>query len=151
MIASQLQQLGIELPPPPPPGGIYHPVVITGNLLFVSGQPPQRNDGSLITGVVGKDMTIEDAKLAARQTGLTMLATIQAHIGDLNKIKRLIKTLGMVNCEPGFTSQPQVINGFSELLVALLGDQNGKGARSAVGMILPGNIAVEIEAIFELY
>lgn len=151
MIETRLQELGIELPPPPAAAGIYHPVVITGNLLFVSGQPPQRNDGSLITGVVGKDMSIEDAKLAARQTGLTMLATIKAKIGDLNKIKRLVKTLGMVNCETGFGSQPQVINGFSELLVELLGDENGKGARSAVGMILPGNIAVEIEAIFEIH
>lgn len=151
MIATQLQALNIELPPPPPPGGIYHPVVITGNLLFVSGQPPQRNDGSLITGVVGKDMDIAEAQLAARQTGLTMLATIQAQIGDLNKIKRLVKTLGMVNCEPGFTKQPLVINGFSTLLVELLGEENGKGARSAVGMILPNNIAVEIEAIFEMY
>lgn len=151
MIESQLQQLGLELPPPPPPGGIYHPVVITGNLLFVSGQPPQRNDGTLIKGVVGKDMSIEEAQLAARQTGLTMLATIQAQIGDLNKIKRLVKTLGMVNCEPGFTSHPQVINGFSALLVALLGEENGKGARSAVGMMLPNNIAVEIEAIFEMH
>ncbi|MDX1942601.1 MAG: RidA family protein [Saprospiraceae bacterium] len=151
MIELQLKTLGIELPPPPPPGGIYHPVVITGNLLFVSGQPPQRLDSTLITGVVGKDLSIEEAKQAARQTGLTMLSTIKAHIGDLDKIKRLIKTLGMVNCKPGFTNQPQVINGFSELLVELLGDQNGKGARSAVGMILPGNIAVEIEAIFELH
>lgn len=151
MIESQLQQLGIELPPPPPPGGIYHPVVITGNLLFVSGQPPQRKDGTLIKGIVGKDMTLEDGKVAARQTGLTMLATIQAQIGDLNQIKRLVKTLGMVNCEMGFTQQPQVINGFSELMVELLGEENGKGARSAVGMILPNNIAVEIEAIFEMY
>lgn len=151
MIASRLQELNIELPPPPPPGGIYHPIVITGNLLFVSGQPPQRNDGSLITGVVGKDMDMEEAKLAARQTGLTMLSTIKAEIGDLNKIKRLVKTLGMVNCEPGFINQPQVINGFSALLVELLGEENGKGARSAVGMMLPGNIAVEIEAIFEMY
>lgn len=151
MIETKLQQLGIELPPPPPPGGIYHPVVITGKLLFVSGQPPQRKDGSLIKGVVGKDIKLEDAKLAARQTALTMLATIKAQIGDLNKIKRLVKTLGMVNCEPGFDNQPQVINGFSELLVELLGEEHGKGARSAVGMILPNGIAVEIEAIFEMH
>ena len=150
MIEAQLTRLGIELPPPPPPGGIYHPVVISGNLLFVSGQPPQRSNGTLITGLVGKDMSVDEAKLAARQTGLTMLATIRAQIGDLDRIKRLVKTLGMVNCEPGFTQQPQVINGFSELMVELLGDEHGKGARSAVGMILPGNIAVEIEAIFEI-
>lgn len=150
MITSQLEKLGLVLPPPPPPGGIYHPVVIAGNMLYVSGQPPRRADGSLITGVVGKDLSLEDGRAAARQTGLTMLATIEAQIGNLDRIKRLIKTLGMVNCEPGFASQPQVINGFSELLVQLLGEENGKGARSAVGMILPGNIAVEIEAIFEL-
>ncbi len=151
MIEAQLKKLQLELPPAPPPGGVYHPVVITSNLLFVSGQPPTRLDGSLITGVVGKDLTVEEAKLAARQTGLTMLATIRAQIGDLDRIKRLVKTLGMVNCETGFGQQPQIINGFSELLVEVLGDENGRGARSAVGMILPGNIAVEIEAIFELY
>ena len=151
MIGLQLKKLGIELPPPPPAGGIYHPVVIAGNLLYVSGQPPLRTDGSKITGVVGKDLSVEEGKLAARQTALTMLATIKAEIGSPDKIKRLIKTLGMVNCEPGFTRQPQVINGFSELWVELLGEHDGKGARSAVGMILPGNIAVEVEAIFELH
>ncbi len=151
MIEAQLKKLGLELPPSPPPGGIYHPVVIAGNMLYVSGQAPIRQDGSKITGTVGKDISIEDAKLAARQTGLTMLATIKSEIGDLDRIKRLVKTLGMVNCEPGFGNQPQVINGFSELWVELLGEQHGKGARSAVGMILPGSIAVEIEAIFELH
>lgn len=150
MIESKIAGSGLELPTPPPPGGIYHPVVITSNLLFVSGQPPRRTDGSLITGIVGKDLSLEEGKLAARQTGLTMLATIKAQIGNLDRIKRLVKTLGMVNCEQGFSNQPQVINGFSELLVELLGEENGKGARSAVGMVLPGNIAVEIEAIFEL-
>lgn len=151
MIELQLKKLDLALPAPPPLGGIYHPVVITGNMLYVSGQAPRRTDGSLITGVVGKDLSMEEAKAAARQTGLTMLATIRSQIGDLDRIKRLIKTLGMVNCEQGFTNQPQVINGFSELWVELLGEENGKGARSAVGMILPGNIAVEIEAIFELH
>jgi enamine deaminase RidA (YjgF/YER057c/UK114 family) len=151
MIESQLKRQGIELPPAPPLGGVYHPVVITGNLLFVSGQAPVRTDGSKITGIVGRDLTVEEAKLAARQTGLTMLATIQQQLGGFSRIKRLIKTLGMVNCEQGFAQQPQVINGFSELFVELLGEEWGRGARSAVGMILPGNIAVEIEAIFELY
>ncbi len=121
MIESQLKKLQLALPPAPPPGGVYHPVVITGNLLFVSGQPPVRPDGSLITGVVGKDISLEDAKLAARQTGLTMLATIRAQLGDLDRIKRLVKTLGMVNCEPGFGQQPQVINGFSELAGGIAG------------------------------
>lgn len=149
MISEKLKSL--ELPPAPPLGGIYHPVVITGNLLFVSGQAPIRGDGSKITGIVGKDLTMEAGREAARQTGLTMLATIRQEIGDLGRIKRLVKTLGMVNCEQGFNQQPQVINGFSELFVELLGEENGKGARSAVGMVLPGNIAVEIEAIFELH
>lgn len=150
MIESQLKKLSLELPPAPPLGGVYHPIVITGNLLFVSGQAPILPDGSKITGIVGKDLNLEEAKFAARQTGLTMLATIKAQLGDLTRIKRLIKTLGMVNCQQGFHQQPQVINGFSELFVELLGEENGKGARSAVGMILPGNIAVEIEAIFEI-
>ena len=151
MIESQLKKLELTLPPPPPPGGIYHPVVIVGNIMYVSGQPPLLPDGSTFKGVVGRDLNLAQGKAAARQTGLTMLATIKSQIGDLDRIKRLVKTLGMVNCEQGFTNQPQVINGFSELLVELLGDENGKGARSAVGMVLPGNIAVEIEAIFELH
>lgn len=150
MIEAQLKALNIALPPAPPSGGIYHPVVITGNLLFVSGQLPFRDDGSFITGVVGKDLSIEEGKAAARQAGLTMLASIQAQIGSLDKIKRLVKTLGMVNCEQGFGNQPQVINGFSELFVELLGDTNGRGARSAVGMVLPRNAAIEVEAIFEV-
>ncbi len=149
-IEAKLSQLGLELPPPPPLGGVYHPVVVSGNHLYVSGQPPMRSDGTNITGIVGKDLTWEEGKQAAQQTGLTMLATIKSQIGDLDRIKRLVKTLGMVNCEQGFIQQPQVINGFSELLAEVLGPENGKGARSAVGMILPGNIAVEIEAIFEL-
>lgn len=151
MIEARIKALGLELPAPPPPGGIYHPVVIAGDLMYVSGQPPRRPDGTNITGVVGKDLSVDEGKAAARQTALTMLATIKAQIGSLDRIKRLVKTLGMVNCEPGFGSQPQVINGFSELWVELLGEENGKGARSAVGMILPGNIATEVEAIFELY
>lgn len=150
MIEARLKTLGITLPPAPPSGGIYHPVVISGNLLFVSGQLPFLDDGSFIAGVVGKDLSLEEGKAAARQAGLTMLATIKAQIGDLNKIKRLVKTLGMVNCEQGFGGQPLVINGFSELFVELLGDENGRGARSAVGMVLPRNGAVEVEAIFEI-
>lgn len=151
MIEDQLKKLGIVLPPAPPSGGIYHPVVIAGNMLYVSGQPPLREDGSIIIGTVGKNLTVEEGQWAARQTGLTMLATIKSQIGSLDKIKRLIKTLGMVNCEPGFDQQPLVINGFSGLMVELLGEENGKGARSAVGMMLPRNMAIEVEAIFELH
>ena len=149
-IEKNLKVLGLELPPAPPLGGIYHPVVIAGNQLFVSGQGPLRSDNTLITGKVGKDLTLKEGQQAALQVGLTMLATIKAQIGDLGKIKRLIKTLGMVNCYPEFEQHPQIINGFSQLMVDVLGEQNGKGARSAVGMSLPGNIAVEVECIFEL-
>lgn len=150
-VEEKIKALGLELPPAPPLGGIYHPVVIAGNLLYVSGQGPLKSDGQLIKGKVGRDLTLEEGQLAARQVGLTMLATIKAQIGDLGKIKRLIKTLGMVNCYPEFEQHPQTINGFSQLMVDVLGDENGKGARSAVGMSLPGNIAVEVECIFELH
>ena len=149
-IEEKIKELGLELPPAPPKGGIYHPVVIAGNYLYVSGQVPYRNDSSLIRGKVGKDLTFEEGQMAARQVGLTMLATIKAQIGSLDKIGRLIKTLGMVNCLPDFEQQPQIINGFSQLMVDLFGEENGKGARSAVGMTLPNNVAVEVECIFEL-
>jgi enamine deaminase RidA (YjgF/YER057c/UK114 family) len=150
-IETKIKKLGLELPPAPPLGGIYYPVVITGNHLYVSGQGPVQNNSELIKGKVGRDLTLEEGQLAARQVGLTMLATIKAQIGDLGKIKRLIKTLGMVNCYPEFEQHPQTINGFSQFIVDVLGEENGKGARSAVGMSLPGNIAVEVECIFELH
>ncbi len=150
-IEDKLKQLGLELPPPPPSGGIYHPIVVVGDMLYVSGQLPVNPDGSKIIGKVGSDLNLEEANLAARQVGLTMLSTIKEHLGDLDKIKRLVKTLGMVNCTMDFKQQPQVINGYSQLMVDLLGEENGKGARSAVGMILPRNAAVEIEAIWQLH
>lgn len=150
-VEEKIKALGLELPPAPPLGGIYHPVMITGNYLYVSGQGPLKSDKQLIKGKVGKDLTLEEGQLAARQVGLTMLSTIKAQLGDLGKIRRLIKTLGMVNCHPEFEQHPQVINGFSQLMVDVFGEANGKGARSAVGMSLPGNIAVEVEAIFELH
>ncbi|MCD4709426.1 MAG: RidA family protein [Bacteroidales bacterium] len=150
-VEEKIKALGLELPPAPPSAGIYYPVVITGNHLYVSGQGPVQSNGELIKGKVGKDLNLEQGQLAARQVGLTMLSTIQAQIGDLSKIKRLIKTLGMVNCYPEFEQHPQTINGFSQLMVDVFGEENGKGARSAVGMTLPANIAVEIEAIFELH
>ena len=150
-IEKTLEELGLELPPPPPSGGIYHPVLITGNHLYVSGQGPFQSNGELIKGKVGRDLSLEEGQLAARQVGLTMLSTIKAQIGDLGKIKRLIKTLGMVNCYPEFEQHPQTINGFSQLMVDLFGEERGRGARSAVGMSLPGNIAVEVECVFELF
>lgn len=150
-VEKKINALGLELPPAPSAAGIYHPVVITGNQLYVSGQVPVQSNGELIKGKVGKDLTLEEGQRAARQVGLTMLATIRAQIGDLDKIKRLIKTLGMVNCYPEFEQHPQTINGFSQLMVDVFGEEFGKGARSAVGMSLPANVAVEIEAVFELH
>lgn len=150
-LEERITQLNLELPPAPPLGGVYKPVMIIDKMLYISGQGPVRSDASLITGKLGLDLNTAEGYKAARQVGLTMLATLKAQIGDLNKIKRLVKTLGMVNSQPDFYEQPQVINGFSELMVELLGDDDGKGTRSAVGMILPGNIAVEIEAIFEIH
>lgn len=144
-------ELGLILPPTPKPAGVYKPVLVTGKFLYVSGQGPIRSDGTLMTGKLGSDLKTEEGKLAARQVGLTMLSTIKTHFGDLNKIKRIVKVLGMVNSAPNFEQQPAVINGFSELMADVFGEENGVGVRSAVGMILPSNIPVEVEAMFELY
>lgn len=147
---AKLAELGIELPPAPKPAGVYNPLVTTGNLVFVSGHGPLKSDGTMITGKVGSDLSEEEGKAAARQTGLALLATIKSQLGSLDKIKRIIKVLGMVNATPDFGSHPSVINGCSELFVELWGE-NGRAARSAVGMgSLPGNISVEIELIAEL-
>ena len=150
-VEEKIKKLGLELPPPPSAMGIYYPVVITGNHLYVSGQGPLLSNGELIKGKVGKDLSLEEGQVAARQVGLTMLSTIKAQIGDLDRIKRILKTLGMVNCFPEFEQHPQTINGFSQLMVDVFGEEHGKGARSAVGMSLPANIAVEVEAVFELH
>jgi enamine deaminase RidA (YjgF/YER057c/UK114 family) len=147
----RISELGLELPPAPKAVGVYKPVIVIGNLLYVSGQGPINYDGSQIKGKAGSDLTVEEAKMAARQVGLTMLSTINTHFGELKKIKRLVKTLGMVNSTQEFDQQPAVINGFSELMAEVFGQENGIGVRSAVGMILPNNIAVEIEAMFEIY
>lgn len=147
----RIRELGLILPPAPKPVGVYKPVLVVNNLLYVSGQGPLNTDGSLIKGKIGKDLDAEEGKLAARQVGLTMLSTIITHFGELKKIKRVVKVLGMVNSMPDFEEHPFVINGFSELMADIFGPDNGIGARSAVGMILPKNIAVEIEALFEIY
>lgn len=149
--SKKIQELGLVLPPAPPPAGVYKPVVVVDKFLYVSGQGPMTSNGTLLVGRVGDDLTLEQGKFAARQVGLTMLSTLRTHFGELDKIKRLIKTLGMVNSTPDFGQHPLVINGFSELMAEVFGSDHGVGARSAVGMMLPGNIAVEIEAIFELY
>ncbi len=148
---SRLASLNVELPPAPKPVAVYRPVVVTGNLAYVSGHGPLRVDKSLITGVVGRDLDLDAGKLAARQVGLAILATLRAHFGSLDRVKRVIKVLGMVNSAPDFYDHPKVINGCSELFAEVWGTDHGIGARSAVGMgPLPGNIAVEIEAIFEV-
>lgn len=147
---ARIKELGLELPPVPKPAGVYKPCVVSCKFLYVSGQGPLKSDGTLIKGRVGDDLDLEAGKMAARQVGLTMLATIKAHFGDLKKIKRIVKTLGMVNCTPEFGQQPAVINGFSELMAEVFGEENGIGARSAVGAMLPGGMAIEVEAIFEI-
>ncbi|CAN5576338.1 RidA family protein [soil metagenome] len=144
-------QLGLELPPAPAPMGVYKPLLIDGNHCYVSGHGPLLACQSLITGRIGHDMSMEDGKLAAQQVGLTILATLKANLGSFNKIKRVIKVLGMVNCSADFEKHPYIINGCSELFAKVWGSDNGVGVRSAVGMgSLPGNIPVEIEALFEL-
>jgi enamine deaminase RidA (YjgF/YER057c/UK114 family) len=146
----KLKDLGIELYKPTPPIANYVKAVRTGNLIFLSGHGPTFADNTNITGKVGKYLTIEQGAAAARQTGIALLSTLKGEIGDLNKVKRIVKVLGMVNCTENFTDQPKVINGFSDLMVAVFGDK-GKHARSAVGMnALPQNISVEIEMIVEV-
>ena len=148
----KFMNLGLVLPPPPEPMGVYKPCLIDGTHLYVSGHGPVLEDKSLITGRVGDTMTMEDGKMAARQVGLTILSTIRKNLGSLDKVKRVIKVLGMVGCVPEFEKHPYIINGCSELFAAVWGEENGIGVRSAVGMgSLPGNIPVEIEALFELH
>ncbi len=147
---ARLAELNLTLPPAPKPVATYVTAVRQGDLLYVSGHGPLRNDGTMHTGKVGADLDIAAGHAAARQTGLAILATVRSHLGSLDKIIRLVKVLGMVNCTPEFVEQPKVINGFSDLMVEVFGDA-GKGARSAVGMVaLPGGIAVEIEAIYQV-
>jgi len=148
----QFEKLKLNLPPAPAPLGVYKPCLIDGKYLYLSGHGPVQDDRSLIIGRIGREMTQEEGKLAARQVGLTMLSTIKQNLGSLNKVKRVIKVLGMVNCTPKFEKHPYIINGCSELFAAVWGEENGVGVRSAVGFgSLPDNIPVEIEAIFELY
>ena len=147
---AKLVELKLELPPAPKPMGVYKPLVIVGNLAYVSGHGPLKSDGTLLTGRVGDQVDLEFGKQAARQTGLAILATLRSGLGSLDRVKRVIKTLGMVNSTAEFTQHPAVINGCSELFRSIWGE-DGVGARSAVGMgSLPGNISVEIEVIFEL-
>ncbi len=148
---ARVKELKLELPPAPKPVAVYKPLVVAGNLAYVSGHGPLKPDKTLILGRVGADLDLEAGKLAARQVGLAILATLRNELGSLDRVKRLVKTFGMVNSAPDFLDHPKVINGFSELMAEVFGPENGIGARSAVGMgPLPGNIAVEIEAVFEI-
>ncbi len=148
----RFKNTGLILPPAPAPLAVYKPFIIDGKHLYVSGHGPLQNDGSLIIGRIGDDMDFEQGKLAAQQVGLTILSTITKNVGSLDKVKRVIKVLGMVNCVAEFEKHPYIINGCSELFKIVWGEENGVGVRSAVGMgSLPGNIPVEIEAMFELY
>jgi enamine deaminase RidA (YjgF/YER057c/UK114 family) len=148
----RFEQLKLTLPPAPTPLGVYKPFLIVDRYVYVSGHGTVKEDKSLIIGKVGVDLNADEAKLAARQVGLAILATLKENLGSLNKIKRVIKVLGMVNAVPEFERHPFVINGCSELFAAIWGSDNGVGVRSAVGMgSLPDNIPVEIEAMFELH
>jgi enamine deaminase RidA (YjgF/YER057c/UK114 family) len=148
---TRIQELHLILPPAPKPVAKYKTAVLAGNMLYVSGHGPLKEDKTMITGRVGADLNLEQGKAAARQVGLAILSTVRATLGSLDKVKRLIKTLGLVQCTNEFRDQPQVINGFSELMAEVFGDDDGVAARSAVGTnALPGNIAVEIECIFEV-
>ena len=148
---TRIVELKLTLPPAPKAVAVYKTAIQVGNLLYVSGHGPYKADKTLITGRLGQDMTLEQGKEAARQTGLAILATLRETLGSLNKVKRLIKSFGMVNCTADFADQPKVINGYSELMKDVFGDDAGVGARSAIGHnSLPANIAVEIECIFEV-
>ena len=148
----RIQELHLTLPPAPKPVAKYKPAVQVGNLLYVSGHGPAKIDGkSPVVGKVGADLTLEQGKEAARLVGLAILSTVRNALGSLDKVKRLVKTLGMVNSTPDYKDHPQVINGFSELMAAVFGEDAGVGTRSAVGMgSLPGGIPVEIECIFQI-
>jgi enamine deaminase RidA (YjgF/YER057c/UK114 family) len=147
---AKIQKLGLELPPPPPRGGVYNPCVVVNNLAYISGHGPYLPDGKYITGRLGQDMNLEQGQAAARQVGLAILATIKAELGSLDRVKRVVKSLGWVNCTDDFHQHPQTINGYSELFGEVFGAA-GIGARSAIGTnALPGNIAVEIEVILEI-
>ena len=151
-IEQKLQDMHLQFPVMHPSKGIYKKCLTVGNQLFVSGHVSVTAEGQFITGKVGINLSEEEGKAAARQCALAILGSIKEHLGDLSQLKRVIKILGMVNCGADFEKHAIIINGCSELFVQLMGDDNGKGVRSAEGMAsLPGNVAVEVEALFELY
>ncbi len=146
LVDDRLRRLGIELRVPMPPAGLYVPAIRAGDLVFLSGTGPVRADSDLVTGKVGRDVDIDEAREAARLTGLQILATLSAELGGLDRVTRVVKLLGMVNCAPGFNRTPTVVDGCSALLIEVFGEP-GRSARSAIGVAeLPFDIAVEIEA-----
>lgn len=147
----KLASLGLDMPPAPKPMGLYKPCVIVDNMAYLSGHGPLKSDKTLIVGRLGDDMSVEEGQAAAQQTGLAMLATLQSVLGSLDRVKRVVKLLGLVQSTDTFGEQPQVINGCSQLFSDVFGEENGISARSAIGTnALPGGIAVEIEGIFEI-
>ncbi len=150
-VAQRIQELGLEFPPAPKPLGVYKPLLISGNLAYVSGHVPLLPDGTLLRGRVGQDVDQQAGYQAARQVGLAVLATLQAGLGSLDRVQRIIKTLGLVNCPADFQQLPAVVNGFSELMAEVFGPDRGVGVRSVMGAVsLPSNVSVEVEAIFEI-
>lgn len=148
---SKITELDLQLPPAPKPVGVYKPIVIVGNMAYLSGHGPLRTDKTLITGRLGDCMDVDAGYQAARTTGLALLATLRENLGSLDRVVRVVKVLGLVRCTDSFDAQPAVINGCSELFRDVFGEDAGIGARSALGTnALPGGIAVEIEAIFEI-
>jgi enamine deaminase RidA (YjgF/YER057c/UK114 family) len=148
---AKLSELGVELPTPSTPVANYVNAVRTGNLIFLAGKGPRMADGEYVTGKVGSDLTVEEGYEAARLVGISQLAVLKHELGNLNKVKRIVKVHGMVNAGPDFTDQPEVVNGFSDLMVEVFGER-GKHARAAVGMgSLPRDIAVEVEVVVEVY
>jgi len=150
-IEKKLSEMNLALPVLPASKGIYKRCLIVDKFLFVSGHVSVNTDGSFIKGKVGTTISEEDGKNAARQCALAILSSIRHELGGFDRLKRVVKILGMVNCGPDFEKQPLIMNGCSELFATLMGNENGIGVRSAVGMgSLPGNVAVEVEAMFEL-
>lgn len=151
-IEKRLEELGLVLPPAPKAVGVYRPSVMVGNLCMTSGHVPLNTDGSMITGCVGSELDQQAGYEAAKQTGLTILATLQRDLGSLDRVKRVVKLFGMVWCTSDFTQHPAVINGCSELYRDVFGEEVGVGVRSAVGMSsLPLGVTVEIEGVFEIH
>jgi enamine deaminase RidA (YjgF/YER057c/UK114 family) len=150
-LVEKLARLGLELPPAPEPKGLYRSLVIAGNIVYTSGHLPVDKSGKLVTGRLGAELDVAAGHRAAQLAGLGILATLRKELGSLDRVGRVLKILGAVNCTPEFTQQPAVINGCSELLAEVFGRDAGVGARSAIGVgSLPLGVAVEIEAVFEV-